>query len=174
MVRGLYVLASLCLAVAATSPAGAQTLYVDELFGFTRTAGVVFASKLVGSPPTNVDLRLELFEPQGAGVPTSRPAIILIHGGGFTGGSRFNARLIEMCERMAQAIAAAAEDGWTATSAPDESSRPGPGGFAVFVGHFTGDQRCDVADGLLHEAAAPGRQVADQRGPATAQVCEVD
>lgn len=102
MIRGLCLLACLCLAVAATSPAGAQTLYVDEQFGFTQTTGVVFASKPVGSPPTNLDLRLELFEPQGTGVPTSRPAIILIHGGGFTGGSRFSVRLIEMCERMAR------------------------------------------------------------------------
>ena len=80
--------------------ADAETLYVDEQFGVVQTTGVVFASKPAGSPPANLDLLLELFQPQGVGVPTSRPAIILIHGGGFTGGSRFNSRLIEMCERM--------------------------------------------------------------------------
>lgn len=101
MMRRLCVLACLSLALASASPAGAQTLYLDEQFGFTRTTGVVFASKPVGAPATNLDLRLELFQPQGSGVPPSRPAIILIHGGGFTGGSRFNGRLIESCERMA-------------------------------------------------------------------------
>jgi len=79
-----------------------QTLYVDEQFGFSLTSGVVFASKPAGTPVVNIDLELELYEPSGAGVPENRPAIILIHGGGFTGGTRFNARLIAMCERMAR------------------------------------------------------------------------
>lgn len=80
----------------------AQTLYVDEQFGFTLTAGVVYASKPAGSPVVNLDLALELYQPSGAGVPDNRPAIILIHGGGFVSGNRFNARLIEMCKRMAR------------------------------------------------------------------------
>ncbi len=98
----LGLLVGLAVALVSTGPAGAQTLYVDEQFGFAQTTGVVFASKPVGSPATNMDLQLELFQPEGAGVPTSRAAIILIHGGGFTGGSRFNSRLIDMCERMAR------------------------------------------------------------------------
>ncbi len=84
------------------STASAQTLYLDEQFGVAQTTGVVFASKPAGSPPADMDLRLELFQPTGVGVPTPRPAIILIHGGGFTGGNRFNGRLIESCERFAR------------------------------------------------------------------------
>jgi para-nitrobenzyl esterase len=82
--------------------AAAQTLYVDEQFGFDLTSGVVFASKPAGSPVASMDLRLELYQPTGLNVPVPRPAIILIHGGGFVVGSRFNARLIEICERMAR------------------------------------------------------------------------
>jgi len=80
----------------------AQTLYVDEQFGFERTTGVVFTTKPAGDPVADMDLRLELYEPTGTGVPTPRPALILIHGGGFVGGTRFNARLVELCERMAR------------------------------------------------------------------------
>lgn len=43
-----------------------------------------------------VELRLDLFEPQGA--PAGRPALIIIHGGGFTGGSRTQAELRSFAE----------------------------------------------------------------------------
>ncbi len=82
--------------------ANAQTLYLDEQFGFTRTTGVTYATQLVGSPATNMDLKLELFQPSGAGVPAQNPGLILIHGGGFVGGNRFSGRLIEICEEMAK------------------------------------------------------------------------
>ncbi len=95
------VLAVSSLVIALGAPASGEVLYVDEQFGFTQST-VVFASKPVGLPPGTLDLPLELCQPQGAGVPTPRPAVILIHGGGFTGGSRFNARMLEMCERMAR------------------------------------------------------------------------
>lgn len=94
--------ASALLSLLLSNSIAAQTLYIDEQFGFTLTTGVVFASKLAGSPVANMDLALELYQPSGAGVPAKRPAIILIHGGGFVIGDRFNARLIEMCERMAR------------------------------------------------------------------------
>ena len=42
--------------------AAAQTLYVDEQFGFDLTTGVVFASKPAGSPLANMDLHLELYQ----------------------------------------------------------------------------------------------------------------
>jgi acetyl esterase/lipase len=89
--------------------AQAQTLYLDEQFGFSQTTGVVYASKPVGSPETDMDLQLELFQPTGAGVPDATPGLILIHGGGFSGGSRFNARLIQICQDMAKR-------GWTCVS----------------------------------------------------------
>ena len=99
--------AVLCLLVA--SSALAQTLYLDEQFGFTLTTGVIFASKPVGVPATDMDLRLELYEPSGVGVPSSRPVVVAIHGGGFTGGSRFSSTQIGTCERMARR-------GWTCIS----------------------------------------------------------
>lgn len=90
------------LSILLCSSIAAQTLYIDEQFDFTLSSGVVFASKPAGSPVANMDLALELYQPSGAGVPANRPAIILIHGGGFVIGNRFNARLIGMCERLAR------------------------------------------------------------------------
>lgn len=43
-----------------------------------------------------VELRLDLFEPQGA--PAGRPALVIIHGGGFSGGSRTQAELRAFAE----------------------------------------------------------------------------
>jgi acetyl esterase/lipase len=92
----------LALGSSAAPAVSAQTLYVDEQFGFALTTGVIFASKPVGNPAMPMDLRLELYEPTGAGVPELRPAVIAIHGGGFTGGTRFNPVMIGICERMAK------------------------------------------------------------------------
>jgi acetyl esterase/lipase len=107
VVVGCATTAAICLFV--TSSALAQTLYLDEQFGFSLTSGVIFASKPAGDPATNMDLRLELYEPSGAGVPTNRPVVVAIHGGGFTGGNRFSATQIGTCERMAMR-------GWTCIS----------------------------------------------------------
>lgn len=82
--------------------AEAQTLYVDEQFDFYLTPDVVFASKPIGSPVADVDLQLELYHPLGLNIPTPLPTVILIHGGGFTAGTRFSARLIQMCEGLAR------------------------------------------------------------------------
>jgi acetyl esterase/lipase len=84
------------------SAADAQTLYVDEQFDFELTSGIVFVSKPVGDPATNLDLHLELYEPSGVGIPSLRPAIVAIHGGGFIGGNRFSSTQIGTCERMAR------------------------------------------------------------------------
>lgn len=80
----------------------AQTRYLDKQFDFNRTRDVVYANKPVEISPGSIDLKLELFSPAGDDVPVAKPAVILIHGGGFVNGSRFNLRLIEMCEDMAQ------------------------------------------------------------------------
>lgn len=91
-------------------PCAAQAqLYVDEQFGFQVTSGVVYTSKPVGDPPMPVDLRLELYEPTGAGVPSNRPVVVAIHGGSFTSGSRFSSFMLAICQAMATR-------GWTCVS----------------------------------------------------------
>lgn len=55
--------------------------YLDETFTVTRTSNVHYstADDLAGNP---VDLALDIYQPDGD-TATARPAIILVHGGGF-------------------------------------------------------------------------------------------
>ena len=108
-IRPVLRLNLLGLALLWSSSAAAQTLYLDPQFGFERTGSVVYAEKPAGSPATNIDLLLELFEPTGPDLPAQRPGIILVHGGGFVSGSRLAGRLISMCQEMATR-------GWTCVS----------------------------------------------------------
>ncbi len=104
--------AAACLAVflvTAPGAAHAQALYLDEQFGFQVTTGVIYTSKPVGEPPVPMNLRLELYEPTGPGLPPNRPALVAIHGGSFTGGSRFSSFMLAICEAMARR-------GWTCVS----------------------------------------------------------
>lgn len=49
-----------------------------------------------GGTTTPVELKLDLFEPQGA--PAGRPALVIVHGGGFSGGSRTQSELRSFAE----------------------------------------------------------------------------
>ena len=83
-------------------PCLAQTLYLDEQFNYQQNSGIVFVTKPTASAAATIDLQLELFSPTGNNLPVQKPALILIHGGGFTGGNRFSSRLIELCKDMAK------------------------------------------------------------------------
>ncbi len=123
--------------------AQAQVLYLNEQFGFARTTGVVYASKPAGSPATDMDLQLELFQPTGAGVPAANPGLILIHGGGFTGGNRFSGRLIQICEDMAKR-------GWTCVSIDYRLSGDNP----VIAPEFAAIETLAQGSGLADDPAA--------------------
>src|SRR3712207_6688704 len=99
MSRSALVLLSLLTALAAAAPAASAAPPVTDV---RVTRGVVFGQGEVTRPqPAKADLLLDLYEP----VTTSkrrRPAVVLIHGGGFTGGSRTSADL----DRVARGLAA--------------------------------------------------------------------
>ena len=85
-----------------TIPCLAKTLNLDEQFDYQQDSGIVFTSKPTALRTATIDLQLELFSPSGNNLPIQKPALILIHGGGFTGGNRFNNRLIQLCKEMAK------------------------------------------------------------------------
>ena len=60
-----------------------------------------------GAPRGTVDLLLDVYEPVGA--PAGRPAMLVVHGGGFTSGSRTSARYTEPAQYFA-------ERGWVTMS----------------------------------------------------------
>jgi acetyl esterase/lipase len=77
-----------CLVSEVGPPAGADTLrFRDEVFSsMTSTTNLTYGSapRLDGQPVT---LKLDLHEPTGD-TATARPAIVYVHGGGFSSGTR--------------------------------------------------------------------------------------
>lgn len=83
-------------------PAGEGTLrYRDQVFTDVRVASNLkygSAPDLQGNP---VALRLDLYRPAGD-TQTGRPALVWVHGGGFTGGSKTNTVPVDVARSFAR------------------------------------------------------------------------
>ena len=77
------------------NPSGPAPLrYRDEVFAATtRTNNIVFGSA-VDQTGATVTLRLDKYEPTGD-TATARPAIVFVHGGGFSSGSRTSPEIVD-------------------------------------------------------------------------------
>jgi acetyl esterase/lipase len=84
------------------APQGAAPLrYRDAIFtNLTETDGITYGSApdASGNPVT---LTLDMYRPTGD-TQTSRPAIVLVHGGGFSGGNSKNGAMVKMAKAFAQ------------------------------------------------------------------------
>ena len=65
----------------------------------SATPGVSIDAGLVYSSPKGTDLKLDACTPKGATKPT--PAVVLLHGGGFTEGDRASGGMRALCEYFA-------------------------------------------------------------------------
>ena len=79
-------------------------VYASETFTVTTAKGIVYAEGLSHDDWNSgeaevISLYLDVYEPKDA--PGNRPAMILIHGGGFRGGSRNHRPIVEMAEYFA-------------------------------------------------------------------------
>jgi acetyl esterase/lipase len=64
---------------------------------------IVYATGAVRSPtPGEIDLLLDVYRPADANLPPLRPGLVLIHGGGFTGGSKTNTTMVSLGNAFAQ------------------------------------------------------------------------
>ncbi len=71
-------------------------------FQVKKTPDVVYGQGTVQTPqPGNKDLLLDVYEPQGENLPQLRPAMVVIHGGGFRSGSRGAANMAGLCQELA-------------------------------------------------------------------------
>ena len=101
---GVLVTVALAAATACTlpPPAGRAPLrYRDVIFSHVTTNdGLTYGSApgLSGAPVT---LTLDLYRPTGD-TQTRRPAIVLVHGGGFTGGTSREADIVGLADAFAQ------------------------------------------------------------------------
>lgn len=103
--RALFrVLTGLCC-VTACIVAQAQSVLpvLDPVFQVTTTSAVVYGQGQVGLPaPGQKALLLDLYRPVGANAGGARsPAVVIIHGGGFQGGTRTQAELVTIARAMA-------------------------------------------------------------------------
>lgn len=91
---------------------GVPVVTADSTYGITVDTAIVYAQGLShetlnSAASTTMPLLLDAYVPQGAG--ENRPAIVVIHGGGFTGGSRSGWRPVALAEYFASR-------GWVAFS----------------------------------------------------------
>jgi acetyl esterase/lipase len=75
-----------------TSSATAVTVYRDVLFGVQPTFNVVYGTGPTNDGGATMDLTLDVYRPTmiATPVPSSTPAIVLVHGGGFVGGDKLD------------------------------------------------------------------------------------
>lgn len=80
------ILLAMALAAFPLSAPGAQ-LFVDPQFGVSVTSNVQYATGEIGNG-TQKALKLDVYRPTGANLPTKLPAIVLMHGGFFVDGDK--------------------------------------------------------------------------------------
>jgi acetyl esterase/lipase len=100
-VTGLLIVGGVAGCALPAPPGTAPLRYRDVIFpNVTTTSGLTYGSApdASGNPVT---LTLDLYQPSGD-TQTSRPAIVLVHGGGFTGGTSTNADMVRMAKAFAQ------------------------------------------------------------------------
>ena len=88
-----------CLVVTAiTADVSVAEIYVDVMFDTQKTSNIVYGqgATLNGDIP----LVLDIYEPVGVGAPAVSPLIVVIHGGGFKGGSKTNTRSLPQAKAL--------------------------------------------------------------------------
>lgn len=68
----------------------AGTLYLNPMFGVQKTSNLIYGTSLVNNGGSSIDLKLDIYQPTDIGtpVPSSRPTVMYIHGGGWQGGNK--------------------------------------------------------------------------------------
>ena len=118
-----------CLLGATRLSAG--TAFYDSIYGVSTTTNITYGTGAINNGAGTANLQLDLYRPMDIGqgaVPTHAPAIILIHGGGFTSGNKAD---------LAQAGNIFASFGYTVASinyrlaGSNPPLEPGPGGNLI-------------------------------------------
>jgi acetyl esterase/lipase len=81
--------------------AAAPVRYKDAVFSAVKTTTDITYGKAVDQTDTKVVLKLDLYTPKGDSV-THRPAIVWVHGGGFSGGDKTSPELVDQANEYAR------------------------------------------------------------------------
>ncbi len=80
-----------------------QTPFLDPIFGTVVTSGIQYGTGSVGNPASGqIPLHLDVYQPTGAGLPAKLPGFVVIHGGGFIGGSKTSVTIVQLCQAYAK------------------------------------------------------------------------
>lgn len=119
--------AGLCLAASGIVAQAQPVLPAAEpVYPVAVESAIVYGQGQVGAPaPGSKNLLLDLYRPVGAEAAGERsPALVIIHGGGFTGGSRTQAELVTIARALAaRGFVAVSIDYRLAPDAPVPSTR---------------------------------------------------
>lgn len=68
----------------------AGTLFLDPMFGVQKTSNLTYGTGLVDSGASSIDLTLDIYQPTdiGTAVPSNRPTVMYMHGGGWQNGNK--------------------------------------------------------------------------------------
>jgi carboxylesterase type B len=106
--RWLLVVAALVVVGAACdfpniAPPGAAPLrYRDQIFTtVVKTADIAYGSAVNQSNQT-ITLKLDLYKPPASDTISSRPAVVWVHGGSFSGGNKTSAELVDESNTFAK------------------------------------------------------------------------
>ncbi len=93
----------LCLAAISIGAKAQSVLPVFEpVFPVVVESAVIYGQGAVNAPaPGQKNLLLDLYRPVGANATALSPVIIIIHGGGFQGGTRTQSQLVTIARAMA-------------------------------------------------------------------------
>ena len=93
VVVGLALLAAGCIPPVTPPPGPAPLRYRDEIFSTVNTTTDVVYGSAPDPQGQPVSLKLDVYQPAGD-TATSRPAIVWVHGGSFTGGSKTSPEIV--------------------------------------------------------------------------------
>jgi dienelactone hydrolase len=86
----------------ARPPGNAPLLYRDEVFGSVAVARDLVYGSAPGASGQPVSLGLDLYTPTGDASTAPRPAVVWIHGGGFSAGSKTSSNVVQLAATFAK------------------------------------------------------------------------
>lgn len=116
-VRWLVAMVAAASIVSLTGPAVAGTRYLDPIFDLQRTNDLVYGAAFNSRTNSVQELLLDLYEP-ASDPSAARPAVVWIHGGSFTSGTRTSASMVYQAAEYAKR-------GWVAVSIEYRLLQPG-------------------------------------------------
>jgi para-nitrobenzyl esterase len=84
-----------------TPPGAAPLRYRDDVFTTVTTTPNLTYGSAVDQLGNTLELKLDMYRPAGD-TTTSRPAIVWVHGGGFSGGNRTSGEIVDQANTFAR------------------------------------------------------------------------